>query len=277
MSLFTCALNSGSNGNCYYIANDTEAILVDAGLTCREAEKRMRRLGLSMDKVKAIFISHEHGDHIRGLEVISAKYQLPVYITERTLLHSRLKLNAALTLSFQAYRPVVIGNLVIHSFPKFHDAADPHSFVIEGNGVKIGVFTDIGNPCQHVVNHFKQCHAAFLEANYDDDMLDKGRYPYHLKKRIRGGEGHLSNSQALNLFRQHRPSFMSHVFLSHLSKDNNCPKLAYELFAADAGNTNVVVASRFEETALHQITADNNRQHITKIPVSSKAYQASLF
>lgn len=255
MSLFVCSINSGSNGNCYYIGNDTEAVLIDAGITCRETVKRMRKVDLSMDKVKAIFISHEHGDHIRGLEVISNTFNIPVYITARTLQHSRLQLNKELTRSFTAYQPVHIGGLAVHAFPKLHDAADPHSFIIEGNETRIGVFTDIGTPCTNVIDHFSQCHAAFLEANYDDDMLDQGRYPYHLKRRIRGDEGHLSNKQALDLFTAYRPAHMSHVFLSHLSKDNNCPKLAHELFMAHAGNTNIVVASRFQETPVYEISS----------------------
>src|SRR6185312_378880 len=124
------------------------------------------------ERVKAIFISHEHGDHIRGVEVISRKYKLPVYITPTTLQHSRLQLEAHLIKPFTAYKQVTIGNLTVHPFPKFHDASDPHSFVIEGNGITIGVFTDIGTPCAHLIDHFTQCHAAFLEANYDEVMLE---------------------------------------------------------------------------------------------------------
>lgn len=199
MSLYVCSIASGSNGNCYYIGNDTEAVLVDAGITCREAVKRMRRAGLSMDKVKAIFISHEHGDHIRGLEVMAHTFNLPVYITPRTLQHSRLRLNPQFVRTFTAYQPVCIAGLTVHPFPKFHDAADPHSFIVEGSNTRIGVFTDIGTPCTHVIDHFGQCHAVFLETNYDDEMLEKGRYPYHLKRRIKGDEGHLSNKQALDL------------------------------------------------------------------------------
>src|ERR1700748_534984 len=100
MSLFTASINSGSNGNCYYVGNATEAVLIDAGLSCRETEKRMRRLDLDIRKVKAIFLSHEHGDHIKGAEVISNKHQIPVYITPQTLSHSRLRLNPVLTAPF---------------------------------------------------------------------------------------------------------------------------------------------------------------------------------
>lgn len=254
MALFISSLNTGSNGNCFYIGNANEAILVDAGLSCKETEVRMQRLSLSMNKVKAIFISHEHTDHIRGLPVLAKKYQLPVYITKYTLIGGKQQIQADLVQSFLAYEPVKLGGLSITAFPKKHDAAEPHSFVISCNGVTVGVFTDIGSHCEHVINNFKNCHAAFLEANYDDEMLDKGRYPYFLKNRIRGGNGHLSNQQALELFLAHKPAYMSHLFLSHLSKDNNCPDLVQNLFKAHANGTEIIVASRLQETAVYHIS-----------------------
>lgn len=253
MSLSITSLASGSNGNCYYIGNDTEAVLVDAGITCKEIEIRIRRLSLSVQKIKAIFISHEHADHIRGVPVFAKKYDLPVYITAPTLKNGRLKIDKKLIKSFNAFDPIRIGDLSITAFPKYHDAADPYSFTIRYKDLKVGVFTDIGQPCQHLVNHFSQCHAAFLESNYDDDMLNNGNYPYYLKTRIRGGMGHLSNTQALDLFTTHRPTFMSHLFLSHLSKNNNCPNLVEELFNRHAGNTKIIIASRFKETDVYTL------------------------
>jgi phosphoribosyl 1,2-cyclic phosphodiesterase len=255
MQLFITSLNSGSNGNCYYIGNEREAVLVDAGISCRETETRMKRLGLSMSRVKAIFISHEHSDHIRGLEVLARKYRLPVYITPDTRLNSRLVFDNIGLQSFRAYEPVQVGDLTITGFPKFHDAADPHSFLVAYQDIRVGVFTDIGAPCEHVIRHFSQCHAAFLETNYDEEMLDKGYYPHHLKRRIKGDKGHLSNTQALALFTTHKPDFMSHVLLSHLSRDNNNPELVKDLFTVFADGTQVVVASRFEETPVYRITA----------------------
>ncbi|UYQ95337.1 MBL fold metallo-hydrolase [Chitinophaga horti] len=235
------------------MGNSREAVLVDAGISCRETEKRMKRLGLSMTKVKALFISHEHSDHIRGVAVLAKKYQLPVYITPDTLRHGQLDILPSQVHTFTAAEAVQIGDIRVTAFPKLHDAADPYSFVVACGGVNIGVFTDIGAPCNGLTHHFTQCHAAFLEANYDEEMLDKGRYPYFLKNRIRGGKGHLSNRQALEVFLAHRPAFMTHLFLSHLSKDNNNPELVQSLFDQHAGNTRIVVASRYEETAVYHI------------------------
>ncbi len=253
MSLFITALASGSNGNCYYVGNEREAVLVDAGICCREIERRMRRLGLQMAKVKAVFVSHEHSDHIRGLRVLSKKYSLPVYITRPTLQNGRLFLEKHLILNFVADEPIKIGGLLVTAFSKLHDAADPYSFMVSCNGLNVGVFTDIGTCCQQLVYHFSNCHAAFLESNYDEQMLEVGGYPYYLKKRISGERGHLSNKQALELFTTHRPPFMSHLFLSHLSKNNNCPKLVGDLFNEHAGGVKIVVTSREEETAVYGI------------------------
>ncbi|PJJ83261.1 MBL fold metallo-hydrolase [Mucilaginibacter auburnensis] len=267
MSVWVASLNSGSNGNCYYIGNEHEAVLIDAGISCRETEARMARLGLSMRKVSAIFISHEHSDHIRGLTVLAKKYNLPVYITPPTLFRSGLQIDGQLLRTFSAEEAVSVGSLSVIPFSKIHDAAHPHSFTVTCGDLKVGVFTDLGVVCENLISHFQQCHAAFLEANYDDDMLEQGRYPYHLKRRIRGGQGHLSNKQALALFESYRPSFMSHLFLSHLSKDNNCPDLALNLFKSRAATTEVIVASRYEETALYRITAAQ-----TKLPPAKAQY-----
>lgn len=257
MSLKIASINSGSNGNCYYIANDKEAVLVDVGISLKEIERRMLRIGLNMQKVKAIFISHEHIDHVRGVEGTSRRYKIPVYISEGTLRNSQVKIDAELIRSFDSHKPISVGNLAVTGFGKRHDAADPYSFVVEGNGVTIGVFTDIGSACENVTTYFKCCHAAFLEANYDNDMLENGRYPAFLKERIAGDHGHLSNKQALDLFVNHKAGYMSLVLPAHLSRDNNNPQLVLEQFMQHAGNTKVVIASRDTATPVFTVNAES--------------------
>jgi len=253
MSLFIASLNSGSSGNCYYIGNDDEAVLVDAGISCREIEKRMENLQLTMEKVKAVFISHEHTDHIRGVDKLARKFNLPVYITPATRNNTRLGLKRVLIHPFQADEAIAIGGLQVVPFIKKHDAADPYSFLIEYNGTRVGVITDIGIACKEVIRYFKMCHACFLESNYDEQMLEEGSYPLRLKNRIRGGHGHLSNRQALELFLKHRPTFMTHLFLSHLSQNNNHPDLVHKLFLQHARETNIIVASRHKETEVYTV------------------------
>lgn len=274
MALYISSLNSGSNGNCYYIGNDDDAVLIDAGLSCRETERRMKRVGLSMDKVRAIFISHEHGDHIRGLQVMAKRYYLPVYISAPTLSYTRMPPEMALVRDYKVDDTVRIGNMTITAFLKRHDAADPYSFVVEQNDVRVGVFTDIGSVCESLTYHFSRCHAAFLEANYDVQMLENGRYPYHLKRRITGGHGHLSNVEALELFRNSRPDYMSHLLLAHLSQDNNAPELVQQLFESEARGVHISVASRYEPTPVYKISG-NATQLVTKAP--AMAEQMSLF
>jgi len=278
MSLSIASLNSGSNGNCYYVGNQREAILIDAGLSSRETDRRMKRLGLSAKNLKAVFITHEHGDHIKGLRSLVKKYKLPVYITDRTMTQGRLKLKDPFVKHFKPFEPVIIGTLSITGFPKFHDACDPHSFVVTCNHVNVGIFTDIGAPCKNVIHHFKQCHAAFLESNYDEEMLDKGSYPYALKNRIRGGHGHLSNKQALQLFLEHRPPFMSHLLLSHLSENNNRPEIVQRLFNSCAGKTAIIVASRYEESPVYDI--DSKTPYVVRPfrpKIAKHQFQLSLF
>jgi phosphoribosyl 1,2-cyclic phosphodiesterase len=276
MSVFVSSLNSGSNGNCYYLGTQDEGILVDAGISCRETVKRLKRLGLSAKKLKAIFITHEHGDHTHGASSLSKKYKIPVFITVKTFNAGRLEIAEELLRTFTAYEPVKIGNFQVIGFPKKHDAIDPHSFIVEINNLCIGVFTDIGSACDHVIQNFSRCHAAFLESNYDDDMLLQGSYPYHLKERIRGNLGHLSNEQALNIFLNHRGENLSHLFLSHLSQDNNSPKLVKNLFLKHAGNTEIIVASRQKESKLYHITQSNLRKKFFQSNYS-KTQQLGLF
>jgi phosphoribosyl 1,2-cyclic phosphodiesterase len=253
MNLYVSSLASGSNGNCYYVGNEREAVLIDAGISCRETERRMARRGLSIHKVKAIFITHEHSDHTRGAEVLSRKHRIPVYITPSTHSNSRLWLDPLLVKPFSSTEPVKIGKLMVKAFPKLHDVPDPHSFTVTGNGFTAGIFTDIGRACENVISHLRSCHVAFLESNYDEQMLINGSYPPHLKKRIRSDQGHLSNDQALELFTTHRAPFLRLLVLSHLSAHNNRPELVEELFRPHSNGTRIYVASRYEESEVFRI------------------------
>lgn len=278
MSLFITSLNSGSNGNCYYVGNKEDAILVDAGISCREIERRMAKLDLSMSSVKALFISHEHTDHISGAAVLSRKYRLPVYITPSTIRQAKIHIEKSLQQTFTSDEAIKVGSLSVTPFVKHHDAIDPFSFMITCNDIKVGVITDIGKVCERVIHYFRQCHACFLETNYDEKMLNEGGYPMFLKQRIRGGKGHISNAQALELFLKHKPSFMSHLLLSHLSKHNNCPQLVLELFKKHAENVHVVVASRYQEMEVYTITKEINiAPEIPRLSLREENIQMTLF
>lgn len=256
MSLFISSIASGSNGNCYYIGNGQDAILIDAGISCRETERRMARQGLSMDQVKAVFVSHEHSDHIKGLSVLANKYQLPVFMSNGTRSSCKLAIPERLLHPVADLQTIGVGRLMVTAFRKYHDAADPYSFVIKQGEVTVGVFTDIGRVCERVAACFAECDAVFLEANYDTDLLLSGRYPQFLKNRIRGGSGHLSNAEALELFVNHRSPRLTHLFLSHLSRDNNDPELVTSLFSRHRQDTTIVLAGRYAETPVYRIDGE---------------------
>jgi phosphoribosyl 1,2-cyclic phosphodiesterase len=278
MSLYISSLNSGSNGNCYYIGNQHEAVLIDAGISCRETERRMLRSGLDFRRIKAVFISHEHSDHTKGVEFIARKYQIPVYISAGTYSNSRLNIGAGFLRHFESDTPVQIGGLSVNAFPKLHDASEPHSFTVSGNGIVVGVLTDIGSACEHVIKNFSLCHAAFLEANYDEAMLENGYYPVYLKNRIRSDHGHLSNHQALELFTKFKSETMSHLLLSHLSQDNNDPHLVERIFKRYAGGTHIAIASRHRESLVYRISGENIGDPVKKPAIFPTQYiQTTLF
>ena len=272
MALSISSLNSGSNANCYYIGTESDAILVDAGLSCRETVKRMERAGLSISSIRAIFVSHEHSDHISGVPGLAKKFQLPVYFSTATYRSCNLPIQSELVRYFTPDEMISVGSLQVKPFPKLHDAIDPHSFMVYGDSVSVGVFTDIGSPCSYVRQHFSECNAVFLESNYCEQMLANGNYPPHLKKRISGNKGHLSNTQALELFLSHRGPALSHLLLSHLSKNNNRPELVDDLFRPHANGTLIHVASRYKESPVY--TLDGNFTK-TELPAPARAVRVS--
>jgi len=170
-----------------------------------------------------------------------------------------------------------LGDLTITPFRKSHDAADPHSFMVSGNGVNVGIITDIGHACKQVMKYFSQCHAAFLEANYCIDMLANSSYPYFLQQRISSDEGHLSNAQALDLFINYKSPDLRLLILSHLSKNNNKPALVESLFSQQAGDTQIVVASRYEATPVFCISGDNVSVNSKSKRRAADKKQLSLF
>jgi phosphoribosyl 1,2-cyclic phosphodiesterase len=238
------ALNSGSNGNVYYFGLGNDAILVDAGLSCRETEKRMKSLDLDLNKVRAVFITHEHSDHIFGLKGLLKKYDFPVYMTEETFKAAKFKFTIRNLRHFKSHDSIQTGALSLTAFPVSHDAADPHGFFISAGGKSAGLFNDIGFACEQVKTYFGKCHVAFLECNYDEDLLNKGNYPAYLKQRIRGPKGHLSNKEALEVFRNFRSADLNYLFLSHLSSENNSPETVLSFFKDEDTSVQFMIASR---------------------------------
>ncbi len=247
-----CALASGSNGNCYYVGNENEAVLVDVGISARQITLRIEQAGIPIEKIKAIFISHEHADHIRGVRVFSKRFNIPVYLSRKTLINTTKKYVPQYNRFFTPGETIAIGGLQIHTFLKWHDAAEPCSFRIENGELSVGVMTDIGQPCQNVIQHVKQSNILFLESNYDEDSLWKGGYPWYLKNRIASDHGHLSNKQALDLIDEHAEPSLKTIFLSHLSGENNSIELALESFSTLNERFEIKPTFRHEPTKVYR-------------------------
>ena len=248
-----CAIASGSNGNCYYVGNEKEAILIDAGISRRQILKRMKMMRLDIRKVMAVFITHEHSDHMRGVRVLADTHKMPVYFTHNTLQNTNLRHRPENVKLFEAGESITIGEHTVHSFSKNHDAADPVSFRITLNGVSVGVFTDIGKPCDNVKHNLELCDAAFLETNYDEDLLWSGAYPHHLKVRVASDNGHLSNDQAKELVDSLSSNRLKHLFLSHISADNNKVEFAVNAFDGLSDKINIIATSRYAPSDVLEI------------------------
>ena len=249
-----CALASGSNGNCYYIGNDTCAILVDCGLSASNLLVRLTETGLYTSGIKGILITHEHNDHCRGVRPAAKRLgNIPVYTTKNTYLEIPAKGRPHNVAWFERDVPFTIDGFEIYPFTKRHDAVDACSFRIVCNNKHIGVMTDIGSVCENVEEHFSKCHAVFLESNYDTDMLWSGSYPLYLKRRIASDNGHLSNDQASQLVESFASPDLEVIFLSHLSNENNTSEKAMDAFKTLSLPCLIKSTSRFGPAEVYRL------------------------
>jgi phosphoribosyl 1,2-cyclic phosphodiesterase len=235
-----CILASGSKGNCIYIKAGDRSLLIDVGLSGREIERRMQGRCLPLDQLQAIVVSHEHADHVRGVGVLARRYRLPVYIamaTQNAAVSQLGKLPRAC--HFNPGTPFTIPPFTLHPFSVSHDAVDPVGFAINIDGCRIGIATDLGMATGLVKEHLKDCHFLVLEANHDPEMLINGPYPWPLKQRIRGRNGHLSNEAAEALLRSVVSVNLKHVVLGHLSEINNTSSQALKVVTQAVGDHDV--------------------------------------
>lgn len=225
-----CALASGSSGNCFYIASRDSAVLVDAGISAKQILGRLAVVGGDQQKIKGIFITHEHSDHITGADVLARKLNIPIFATNATINHGFLCSNKDLIQPINKNSAIQLGNLTIEAFSKSHHAADPVSYnIIEKK--KVSVITDAGHACHNIRKHVADCDFLCIESNYDEAMLKNGPYPAFLKKWIGSDEGHLSNTQAAFCTLVHGSEKLKHVVLSHISQTNNTPEIALKTFS----------------------------------------------
>ena len=221
-----CLLASGSKGNSLFLETDSCRLLIDAGLSGRETLARLSSIGVAAETLDGILITHEHTDHVRGVGALARRLKLPVLGSARTLQAARQVIGKAQLIEFDAGTPLVFKGLCIDPFPITHDACDPVGFRIEGDEGCIGFATDLGIATRLTQEKLKGCRALVLEFNHDEQMLQNGPYPWHLKQRIKSSHGHLSNAQGASLLEELLHPGLEGVFLSHLSEANNDPSLA---------------------------------------------------
>jgi len=222
-----CVLASGSKGNAIYVAHENTALLIDAGMSGAEIERRLCSRQIDPDGLDAIVVSHEHADHIQGVGVMSRRFKLPVYVSKATFNATNGRLGILSDVRhFDGGTAFKVGSLTIRPFAISHDAADPVGFTICSNGTKIGIATDLGVATRLVSHHLTGCSLLVLEANHDVKMLENGPYPWELKQRIRSRLGHLSNEASRDLLREVCGPQLQYVILAHLSETNNRPEQA---------------------------------------------------
>ena len=249
MNLKISVLCSGSSGNSIYIENTKIRLLVDAGLSGKKINECLKKIGADAEELDAILLTHEHSDHIKGAGILSRRYDIPIYTSEKTWKEAMGKLGEIKKRNQRFIEgDFMLGELGIETFSVSHDASDPLGFIINGTEGRIGIATDTGFVPADLKEKFYGLDCMVIESNHDLDMLMRGSYPRYLKKRIRSKNGHLSNDAAAALLPEIVGSNRPVVFLAHLSSDNNIPDLAYITVKNSLEDNNIIVGKDLELT-----------------------------
>lgn len=254
MEFFTLA--SSSSGNAALVRDQNTALLIDAGISARRIAQELSAVGLEARDLTAVLITHEHSDHIRGIETLAKKYALPIYASRGTA--RCLPCAEARKQPFEAGDSFSVGSLQIRSFRTSHDASDSVGYRINGNGTALGILTDTGYVTQAARDALLGVSLLLLEANHDVERLQYGPYPYFLKQRILSDHGHLSNDAAADFALECVESGTRDILLAHLSAENNTPDLAYYAVARrlqqHGMSVRLGVAPRDAASEIHEVT-----------------------
>jgi len=225
-----CVLASGSSGNCIFAGSATTRILIDAGLSGRETARRLALIGEKLADIRGICVTHEHGDHTVGLAALHARAGIPLYANAGTIeaIRKDEKLRRLKWQVFTTGAAFSIGDLTLTPFSVSHDAYEPVGFIVAADQTRVGIVTDIGVRTHLVQERLRHCQALIIESNHDERLLNDAHRPWHLKQRIAGRQGHLSNQHAAELIAEIADNDLSQIFLFHISLDCNRPELALE-------------------------------------------------
>ncbi len=226
------SLGSGSSGNCYCLFTENDGLMIDAGIGTRLLKKFFNEYGISNDSIKSILLTHDHADHVKSVGSLSYELGLPVYSTKKV--HQgvrdnycvRHKVEMSHVRYIEKNRTIVIGDFEVTPFHVPHDSSDNVGFMVTHEGVKFCLITDVGMITNEIKSFIQKANYLVIEANYDEEMLQGGTYPHHLKVRISSENGHLSNRDCGLALAENATPQLRHVWLCHLSEENNHPELA---------------------------------------------------
>ena len=260
MNINFLSLGSGSSGNCYYLGTDTYGILIDAGIGIRTVKKVFKEYNIPFDSIHAIFITHDHADHIKAVGTLGEKYGIPVYATPKT--HIGINKNYCMTekLTSASIRhiekevPLTFKDFKITAFEVPHDGTDNVGYCIEINEMVFSFMTDLGHIPSNAIPYVQKTNHLIIEANYDSEMLDMGPYPRHLKKRIAGLNGHMCNRDTGDFLAEIYHQKLKNIWLCHLSKDNNHPELALKTVEFILRGKGIIVGKDVQLAALKRNT-----------------------
>lgn len=240
-------LSSGSDGNLTYIETDNTKILVDDGLSCKETQTRLGLLGIDGNDIDGIVVTHEHVDHIKGIDVFARKYDIPVYAHDEVWAGLYDKLSKVPDKNKKIFTDTfAINDLIINPIEVPHDVKC-FGYTIAEDDKKIGILTDLGHTDERIFNGVKGCKLVYLEANHDINMLKNcEKYPLTLKLRIAGKNGHLSNDASAAFIEKLVTTGTKQIVLAHLSKENNSPELAYNYITSKLANKNLIEGETFK-------------------------------
>jgi phosphoribosyl 1,2-cyclic phosphodiesterase len=259
MGLRFLSLGSGSSGNCYYIGTDNYGILFDAGLSLRTIKKILNDYEIELEQIMAVFITHDHFDHIRSVGSLGEKEGIPIYAT--SLVHTGIENNHYVDAKLYASRKIIekgqsvsIKDFTITAFSVPHDASDCVGYLIQYEHHNFVLATDVGHIDETVGEYIRVANHLIIEANYDREMLLQGRYPDFLKERIMNGRGHLCNSETAGFLATNFDFHLKNIWLCHLSKDNNHPALACKTVELALDQCGIRIGKDVSLTALQRTT-----------------------
>ncbi len=253
------SLASGSSGNCYYLGTESYGILIDAGIAVRTIRKVLKEHGIGMETIRAVFVTHDHADHIKALGGLGEKMNIPIYTTAR--IHKGISRSYCMTEKLhtsarflEKQTPMQLEDFRIESFEVPHDGTDNVGYFITAGDKHFAFLTDLGEITPMAAKYICRANYLVLEANYDDEMLRMGPYPPYLKARIKSRTGHLSNAAAAQFLADHFTEHLRYIWLCHLSKDNNHPELAYKTVELKLHERGIVVGRDVRLCALKRTT-----------------------